>query len=50
MAAAALIGPGDLEVQAFIAVALLGLAGPVGAHVAWRRAGGGGRGMSAAWT
>jgi hypothetical protein len=49
LAAAALI-PGALEVEAVVAVVLLGLAGPVGAHVAWRRAGGGGRGMSAAWT
>ena len=50
LAAAALIGPGELEVEAFVAVVLLGLAGPIGAHVAWRKAGGGGRGMSAAWT
>ncbi len=50
MTAAVLIGPSEVEVEAFVAVVLLGLAGPIGAHVAWRRAGGGGRGMSAAWT
>lgn len=50
MAAAALFGPRGLEVEAVVAVVVLGAAGPIGAHVAWRRAGGGGRGMSAAWT